>query len=274
MLVAACLVLIPFTQSFADVLNLTGAETAPNIAEITVHDDRVNVRLEVYIGDLEYFVDLIPDDMLKDGGMDRPPEDERMAHFSTSVLTFRGPDGVPLPAELKLAEPRLRVDRKSPFAGKVNPSTGIRVPEAPADKRVLFAEIDYPFDGRPSSLTISPPTPASGNTVVSIGFIAYHKAVPVIDFRYLSTNATLRLDWNDPWYSRFDNRILKRHYKSALMSFLYIEPREVRHEVLIRVRDLQDWFQLALDGDTVIDPDEQAAIKKRARSFFEGRNPL
>ncbi len=273
-LLAVGLVLVPFTHAYADMLNLTGAETAPNIAEITVLDDRVNVRLEVYVGDLEYFEDLIPDDMLKEGGADRPSEDERMTHFSTSVLSIRGPNGVLLPAELRLAEPRLRVDRKSRFAGRLNPSTGQRVPEAPADKRVLFAEIDYPFSGRPSSLTISPPTAAGGNTIVSIGFIAYHKAVPVIDFRYLSSAATLRLDWNDPWYSRFDNRNLKRHHKSALMSFLYIEPREIRHEVLIRVRDLQDWIHLALGGKTMIDSTDQAEIKKRARQFFEARNPL
>lgn len=273
-LVVACLALISFTRAYADMLNLTGAETAPNIAEITVLDDRVNVRLEVYIGDLERFVDLIPDDMLKDGGMNRPPQVERMAHFSTRVLSITGPDGVPLPAKLRLAEPRLRVDRKSPFAGALNPSTGQRVPDAPADKRVLFAEIDYLFDGRPSSLTIVPSAATSGDIGVSIGFIAYHKAVPVIDFRYLSTAETLRLDWNDPWYSRFDNRNLNRHHQSALMSFLYVEPREIRHEVLIRVRDLQDWISLAQDGNTMIDPSEQAEIKTRARQFFEGRNPL
>ena len=273
-LLVVCLVLVPFTRTYADLLNLTGAETAPNIAEITVLDDRVNVRLEVYVGDLEHFIDLIPDDMLKDGGADRPPEDERMAHFSESVLSIRGPDGVPLPAELRLAEARLRIDRKSPYAGGINPTTRQRVPEAPADKRVLFAEIDYPFDGRPGFLTISPPTDADGNSVVSIGFIAYHKAVPVIDFRYLSTVATLRLDWNDPWYSRFDNRNLKRHHKSALMSFLYIEPREVRHEVLIRVRDLQEWTDLAINGNSMIDSKDQAEIKVRARQFFEARNPL
>ncbi len=273
-LLTVCLVLIPLTRAYADLLNLTGAETAPNIAVITVLDDRVNVRLEAYIGDLEYFVDLIPDNMLKDGGADRPPGNERMAHFSTSVFSIRGPDGVPLPARLRLVEPRLRVDRKSPFAGKINPSTRQRVPDAPADKRVLFADIDYPFSGKPSVLSISAPTDADGNTIVSIGFIAYHKAVPVIDFRYLSTSATLRLDWGDPWYTRFDNRNLKRHHKSALMSFLYIEPREIRHEVLIRVRDLQDWTDLALDGNTIVDPDEQAEIKKRARKFFEAHNPL
>ena len=34
----------------ADWINLTGAETAPNIAEIYVLDDHVKVVLEVYIG--------------------------------------------------------------------------------------------------------------------------------------------------------------------------------------------------------------------------------
>ncbi len=46
----------------ADWMNLTGAETAPNIAEITIEDDRVRLVLEVYIGDLTTFEDLIPDD--------------------------------------------------------------------------------------------------------------------------------------------------------------------------------------------------------------------
>ena len=47
--------------------------------------------------------------------------------------------------------------------------------------------------------------------------------------------------------------MLKRHHKSALMSFLYVEPREVRHEVLIRVRELQEWTDLGLSGDAMID---------------------
>ena len=255
-------------------MNLTGAETAANIAEIIVLDDRVTVRLEVYVGDLEAFSDLIPDQLLKNGGEGRPPEHERLAHFANNVLSIRGPDGIPLSAQLKLAEPRLRVDRKSPFAGMINPTTRQRVPGAPADKRVLFAEIDYLLHGRPSALTISPPADANGNPVVSIGFIAYHKAVPVIDFRYLSTNTRLRLDWDDPWYSRFENPNLKRHHKNALMSFLYVEPREVRHEVLVRVRDLEDWMDLGFDDDAVIDLDEQATIKRRARDFFETHNPL
>lgn len=270
----AALLLVTFRHASADFLNLTGAETAPNIAEITVLDDRVSVRLEIYVGDLGHFLDLIPDDMLKNGGASRAGESERMARFSRSGLTVRGPDGATLSAELKLVEPRLRIDRQSPYAGGINPYTRQRIPEPPADKRVLYAEIEYPFPGKPDTLRISPPMSEDGRALVSIGFIAYHKSVPIIDFRYLSTTATLHLDWDDPWYSRFENRNLKRHHKSALMSFLYVEPREVRHEVLIRVRDLQDWTDLALSADTTLDEDEQTEVKRRARRFFESRNPL
>jgi hypothetical protein len=49
----------------ADWINLTGAETTPDIAEITVFDDRVEVALEVYVGDLKTFEELIPDDWVK-----------------------------------------------------------------------------------------------------------------------------------------------------------------------------------------------------------------
>jgi hypothetical protein len=259
-----------------DWMNLTGAETAANIAEVAVLEDRVRLRLEVYVGDLETFADLIPDDLLKSGGAGRPSEAERMAHFASNVLAIRADGGVPLRAVLKLAEPRLRVDRKSPFAGMINPQTRRQVPEPPSDKRVLYAEIDYPFRDRPDTLTISPPLDANARPAVSIGFIAYHKAVPVIDFRYLSADTTLRLNWDDPWYSRFDNPNLKRHHKNALMSFLYIEPREVRHEILTRLADLRRWVDLKYDGgmDGTIGPEEQTAIKNIARGFFETHNLL
>jgi hypothetical protein len=58
------------------------------------------------------------------------------------------------------------------------------------------------------------------------------------------------------------------------MSFLYVEPREVRHEVLIRIRDLQDWTDLGLAGGVTITADERALVKHRARAFFAKRNPL
>jgi hypothetical protein len=266
--------LLTVTPTRADWINLTGAETAANIAEITVFDDRVEVALEVYVGDLKSFEALIPDEWVKDLQVERPPLAERLARFSTQGLSFVTDTGETLQAELRLAEPRLRKDRYSPFAGMVNPYTRRQVPDAPADKRVLYAELVYPFgETPPRTLTITPPLDEAGLPLVTLGFILYHKSVPVIDFRYLSAPSTLTLD-PDPWYSSFDNPNLKRHHKHALMSFLYVEPYEVRHEMLTRVRDLEAWMDLGLRSDQYIEVDEMEPLKRRIGEFMLGRNPV
>ncbi len=258
----------------ADWINLTGSETAPNIAEIYVLDDRVHVKLEVYVGDLDKFADLVPDDWLRDAS-GRESLEERLERFSREGLQFVTDAGEQLIAEVVTIEPRLRVDRQSPFAGMINPITRARVPDAPADKRVLYVELDYPFEGKPGSLEFIPPLDEDGNIAsATIGFIAYHKSVPVIDFRYLGAPAHLTLDWSDPWYSKFKNVNLKRHHASALMTFLYVEPYEVRHEILTRVKDLEEWMDLGLRGDEFIEIDELEPLKQRIGEFMMSRNPV
>lgn len=270
-----CFIFMPFASPVqADWINLTGAETSPNIAEIYVLDDHVKVKLEVYVGDLAVFEELVPDDWIKESDGDRPPLEQRLSHFVNKTLKFVTDTGEVLPAELVLVEPRMRIDRQSPFAGMINPFTRQRVPEAPQDKRVLYAEVIYPFKGKPNTITMIPPLDEEGHARATIGFIAYHKAVPVIDFRYLGTAARLNLDWADPWYSRFDNPNLKRHHKSALMSFLYVEPHEVRHEILTRVKDLDEWMDLGLRGKDYIEIDELEELKQRVGEFLLQKNQV
>lgn len=257
-----------------DWINLTGAETAPNIAEIYVLDDRVHVKLEVYIGNLDKFDDLVPDDWLRDAE-GRESVEERMQRFSKEGLSFINERGEHLQARLVTAEPRLRVDRQSPFAGMINPITRRRVPDAPADKRVLYVELDYPFSKKPKALSFVPPLGKDSDVArATIGFITYHKAVPVIDFRYLGARAELTLDWSDPWYSKFENTTLKRHHASALMTFLYVEPYEVRHEVLTRVKDLEKWIDLGLRGEEFIELDELEPLKQRIGDFMLAHNKV
>lgn len=266
------LLVLPSTR--ADWINLTGSETAPNIAEIYILDDHVKLVLEAYIGDLKTFEELIPDEWLKDRDAKRPALAERLRVFSSKKFQFVTETGKKLPAQLQLLEPRLRKDRKSPFAGMINPITRQRVPEAPADKRVLYAELVYPFKEKPKALTIIPPVDEEGRALVTIGFIAYHKAVPIIDFRYLGAAAHVTLEWEDPWYTKFDNPNLKRHHKSALMSYLYVEPYEVRHEILTRVKDLEQWIDLGLRGDEYIEPDELAPLRQRIGEFLLHKNAV
>ncbi len=258
----------------ADWINLTGAETSPNIAEIYILDDHVKLALEVYIGDLTTFHHLVPDDWLKDTELKRPTLAERMRQFSSDMFQFVTDKGEKLQAELKFVEPRMRKDRQSPYAGMINPITRRRVPGAPADKRVVYAELIYPFKGKPPRLTIIPPLDEKGRAIVTIGFIAYHKAVPIIDFRYLGAPAHLTLRWEDPWYSKFDNPNLKRHHKSALMSYLYVEPYEVRHEILTRVRDMERWMDLGLRGREYIEVDEWESLKKSIGEFLLTKNKV
>ena len=276
-ILAAALLFMVFTiapASHADWMNLTGAETAPNIVEITIREDRVHVALEAYIGDLATFEALLPDEWLNKDVDSRSVLSERLRLFSAETLQIVTDDGTRLQAKLSLAELRLRKERSSAFAGMINPTTNQPVSGAPADKRVFYAELEYPFLRRPESLTIIPPKNENGTAAVSIGFIAYHKAVPIIDFRYLSGPSKVTLDWDDPWYTKFDNKNLKRHHKSAMMSFLYVEPREIRHEILVRIRDLQDWVDLGLDGQTTINNATQTQIKDRTLAFFTAKNPV
>ena len=195
-LLACVLLFMPLAS--ADWINLTGAETSRNIAEIYVLDDHVKLKLEVYVGDLEQFIELVPNELLSNPQQERPSLEQRMHDFATEKLQFVTDKGVKLPAKFELIEPRQRIDRVSPYAGMMNPLTRQRVREAPADKRVLYAEIIYPFPGndngkegiqKPGSLQIIPPLDERGIVTVNIGFVAYHHAVPITDFRFLGQPA-------------------------------------------------------------------------------------
>jgi hypothetical protein len=252
----------------ADWINLSGAQSAQNIAEIYVNDDHVRLVLEIYVGDLDKFIDLLPDDFFKQSDVKPPPVQERMRRFSKDTFRFIADNEKRLEAELKLSETRLRKDRPNPFAGMINPYTRQPIPGPPKDKRVLYAELVYPFQTKPKMLTIIPPLDKRGVPAVSIGFIAYHKEVPVVDYRYLTEAAKLQLDWPDPWYSRFENKALKRWQQSGLMTFLYIEPYEVRHETLVRIKDVESWIDLGLRGKEFIEVDEFESLKKRISEFL------
>jgi hypothetical protein len=84
----------------ADWINLTGAETAPNIAEIYVLDDRVRVKLEVYIGDLDKFDDLVPDEWLRDaaGRASLEPPAGQVSNSDSSDSPARDCSSLPTPA--------------------------------------------------------------------------------------------------------------------------------------------------------------------------------
>jgi len=251
-----------------DALVITRAMLASTIAEIWVEQDSVVVEFEIGPGDIKAFRNLLPDELFTRLGYTPEPWIDRLLKFVEEDFTVRADDGPPSPGRLRALEVRERIQRDQ--------VTGQALPNQPEEaETVVFARLAYPIPGRPASVTVGPATPETGAELASIGFVAYHGGLHVNDFRYLGRPERLALDWNDPWYSQFENRNLWRQYRSPVSAYLYVEPFEVRKEIVVRPRDLTQWgLDLGLADRDVIPVDEQEDIKRRVAEFLAERNPV
>ena len=242
----------------ADAIIVTKAMTASTIAEIFIDEDAITVELEIgSTRDLEAFRNLLPEELYQHLGYEPEAVASRLQRFFTEYLVFQLDDGPPLKGRLEelVARPRVRRDE----------ITGEPLPGTEDDRDlVFFVRLVYPLSSQPETLTIGAPQ----DPVADIGFVAYHRGIPVNDFRYLSREQTLRLDWEDPWYSHFDNRNLRRQYDAPMSVFLYVEPHEVRKEIVLRPKDLQHWVDLGLDGKEIIPISQQEEIKQKVADFL------
>jgi hypothetical protein len=101
-----------------------------------------------------------------------------------------------------------------------------------------------------------------------------HQGLPVIDHGVLTSAETLQLDWQDPWYSHFLNPKLQRGHSDPVMAFLYIEPQQIKSEVVVRIKEMASWANLELRDNTMIYPDEFATIKQKVAEFLMAKNIL
>jgi len=253
---------------FPDALVVTRAMLASTIAEIWIEPDSVVVELEIGPQDLGSFRNLLPDELYARLGYDPEPWLDRLLRFAGEDFVVRADDGPPTAGRLRALEVRNRIRRDE--------VTGEPLPVQPEDaEQVVFARLAYPTPGRPSSLTIGPKPFREAENVASIGFVSYHEGLYVNDFRYLGQPERITLDWDDPWYSQFDNRNLWRQYRSPLSAFLYVEPFEVRKEIVVRPRDLAQWgLDLGLEGRDTIRAGEQEEIRRRVAEFLADKNPV
>jgi hypothetical protein len=244
----------------ADAIMVSRAMTATTIAEFFVEHDHVHVELEIGVQDLEAFRNLLPDPVYEQLGGAPEPLAQRLTRFFREDLVVRAEGGEPLPGRLRRAAPRPRVRRDE--------VTGEPLPEQGDEEMVVFAVLEYPFEGRPASLSFALPARGGTRTLANVGFVAYHLDLPVNDFRYLAGDAVLDLDWEDPWYSRFRSRNLRRQYDAPIHAFLYVEPYEVRIEIIARPLDLQRWIDLGVEGRSTIPPELQPELERRVAGFL------
>jgi hypothetical protein len=252
------------TLANCDAIVRTQAMLASTIAEYFIEDDRVRLELEIGLVDIEGFRNLLPDEIYEKLGHEPRPLAERIRDFYTHDLTIRADGGDPLFGRVVEIGPRPRIVR--------NEISGEPLPIAVDDEEiVIFAVIEYPFAARPENLTLLGP---SISPQPSIGFVAYHGGIAVNDFRYLSPAQTLELDWTDPWYTSVDTRALRRTYFAPMSGFIYVEPYEVRKEIIARPLDLQQWVDLGLENRETIPVEMQADLLRKAGEFLRAHQAV
>ncbi|MGI9327738.1 MAG: hypothetical protein ACR2PZ_21150 [Pseudomonadales bacterium] len=256
----AILALIPSTL-LADAIVVNQAMRAETIAQYYVEQEGVRLDLEMGLAELQSFRNLLPDEVYQQITGQTRPLVERLEQFFAQDLVLVADDGRPMPGEVLAMEPRRRIERDR-ISGEPLPGNDEDA------ETVIFASIYYRFDERPETISFGK-REASG-----VGFVVYHEGIAVNDFRFLAPSQTLKLDWRDPWYSSFDTRSLRRTYFAPMSAFLYVEPYEVRKEIIVRPKDLQEWVDLGLEGRATIPVAIQPELKRRVAEFLRDRQPV
>jgi hypothetical protein len=252
----------------ADAVVVTKAMQASTIAEIFIDQHGVRVELEIAKSDMKVFQDLLPEKLYAEISKDDLPLEDRYKRFLRDGLVLLDHRNLPLIGSIEQTTIRRRIARDE--------VTGQPLPEQPVDAElILHALIKYDFEDKPTSLTIRPPLlTGSKLCAANIGFVCYHNGLPVNDFRYMPGEVILDLDWSDPWYSQFQHPNLRRKFDAPMSAYLYIEPYEVRKEIIVRPKDLLAWLDLGIGDDTVIPVNTQAELKNRVAEFLLEKNPV
>jgi len=197
----------------------------PSLATYFINQDGIRLELELSEESLESFSDLYPNTLRKVMGLKATPLKDRSRHFFKNSLNITA-DGNKLVAEVIAMHGGKKVirDLKTGEILKNQPK------HAPA---MLYISIHYPFQKpKPKVLKFK------HNTSATLGFILYHEKQAVNDYAYLSKTQELHLDWKDSFYTYFRSNTLKRLYQYPIMGYLYLDPRLIRVQTLMRLKDI------------------------------------
>lgn len=237
---------------------------ASTIAEYFVERDHVRLELEIGERDIAVFRNLLPDELYEHISQESGDSFQERIDLFTSRDMLILADGKPLKAVLVELSPGVR-----PLRDEI---TGEALPTPKEDEELIIrAVFRFTLDHLPSRLTITAPylTGKAG-----IGFVLYHEGIAVNDFRYLSSGYELQLDWEDAWYSVFTKQPLRRQYFAPMTGFIYIEPFEVRKEIILRPSDLQKLTDLGLANIKTIPVDMQEDVKQKVVDFLADYFPV
>ena len=195
--------LISFFQAKADLISLIRADQCESIIEMHVYEDHVRIRMEIGKNDVSAFYPFLTPEQYDT--YSNTITASQLNYFLSKTLILQA-DGKVIRGELLKMHKAPRTYRSSLYTGQID-TLNTKI-----SKEVILMELSYRIN-KPKTISISPPIRENESTsIANIGFVTYHNNLPVNDLRYLSQKERLVLDWNDPWYSEFDNSNLRRHH--------------------------------------------------------------
>lgn len=239
------------------------AASQHSFIELSVEPKWIRVELEIGLEDLAAFRHIVPDNVYERLRQKNTPLAKRLQQFFFQDFVLQA-DGNVLSGKLSSIEVRLKKPR-DPISGRV-------LRHAKAGKQeVLRAILIYPFQQPFTRLTMRPPP----SPVHDIGLVVYHNGIPINDLSALSQSESVILDWDDPWFSEFEDARFARQFNVPVLAQLMIEPSDVRKEILVRLADLQeDGVAFGFTTDVRLNERDKTLIKERVAHFFQKRNPV
>jgi hypothetical protein len=275
-ILAAGLILIPCAVPNR-VCEATGAAHPISITEVQMFVTRSKaiLRVQMFAEDLILFQGLEPNDQdrLIPEDLKRGLEDHKA--FLLEKISLRDANG-----ELYKGQ----ITDMKPFE---IPADGIAATDMM--QHTATYEIEVPFATPPEFLTIQQDITDANSIVPSEMSLNIHQAGTGLNFteRLLpGGSTTVRFDWKqelaedasdeewDSWFEKQREATLGITSYSSVYSFIYIEPVEMRHEILIPLATLATILPIKHQDPAFVEIGEQDAIREQIRNWLKDQNPV
>lgn len=244
-------------------------------AQAFVTASRVRMRIQLFAEDLFLFQGLEPndEDVIEADqlrlGLDKHRD------FLLDKVQILDASGKALPSD---------VTDLQPFEV---PEEGIPVPELMLHSATYQLEFEY--DEPPEFLTFQQNISDENFIFPSEMKITIHQAgtdLTIRDSLKPGNSKTVRFDWTDnqpgddaseaewdAWFEKQREATLGITSYSSVYSFIYLEPAEVRHEVLIPLATLKEILPLVHEDAAFVTVDEQEGVRKLIEDWLGNSNP-
>jgi len=244
-------------------------------ASIFVTRSKAIVRIQMFAEDLILFQGLEPNDQdrISPEDLKRGLADHRA--FLLERVTLRDAKGESIKGEV----------------------TDVKPFEIPADGilstdmmlHTATYELEFPFSVPPEFLTIQQDMSDENFIIPSEMKLTVHQSGTALNYTESllpGASTTVRFDWEqaitedasdaewETWFSKQREATLGITSYSSVYSFVYIEPNEIRHEILIPLATLKTILPVKSRDASFIEIDEQEPIRTLIQGWLREENPV